>query len=180
MPFIVVQKAIDFNPAVLYSNASMSTYSEKNIDQNKKAWFLFDAKDQVVGRLASNIARVLIGKHKPTFTRHVDTGDFVVVVNADKVALTGKKWSDKMYYDHSGYVSGLKEKTAAQMLELHPDEILRRAVWGMLNKTKLGRAQLTKLKIYTGAEHPHKAQNPKVWAEPKRTVARPTGKKASK
>lgn len=158
----------------------MSTYTAKNIDQNKKAWVLFDASNQVVGRLASDIARVLIGKHRPDFTRHVDTGDFVVVVNADKVAFTGKKWSDKMYYDHSGYVSGLKEKTAQQMLELHPEEILRRAVWGMLNKTKLGRAQLTKLKIYTGAEHPHKAQNPKVWAAPKRTVARPTGKKAAK
>lgn len=180
MSLIVVQKAVDFNPGVLYSNPSMSTYSEKNIDQNKKAWILFDAKDQVVGRLASNIARVLIGKHKPTFTRHVDTGDFVVVVNADKVAFTGKKWSDKMYYDHSGYVSGLKEKTAGQMLVLHPDEILRRAVWGMLNKTKLGRAQLTKLKIYAGTEHPHKAQNPQAWTEPKRTVARPTGKKSSK
>jgi large subunit ribosomal protein L13 len=158
----------------------MSTYFEKNIDQNKKAWFLFDAKDQVVGRLASSIARVLIGKHKPTFTKHVDTGDFVVVVNADKVAFTGQKWEGKEYYDHSGYVGGLKTKTAGRMKETHPDELLRRAVWGMLNKTKLGRAQMTKLKIYTGAEHPHAAQSPKTWEEPKRTVARPTGKKVAK
>ncbi|MEW6056497.1 MAG: 50S ribosomal protein L13 [Bdellovibrionota bacterium] len=155
----------------------MSTYFEKNIDQNKKAWYIFDAKDQVVGRLASTIARVLTGKHKPTYTPHVDTGDFVVVVNAEKIALTGKKWSDKTYHDHSGYVSGLKTKTAQEMLDKHPDEILSRAVWGMLNKTKLGRAQLTKLKVYAGTEHPHAAQKPQVWAEPKRTVARPTGKK---
>ena len=157
----------------------MSTYFEKNIDQNKKAWFLFDAKDQVLGRLASQVARVLAGKHKPTFTKHIDAGDFAVIVNADKIALTGKKWTDKTYYDHSGYVSGLKEKSARDMMKLHPDELLRRAVWGMLNKTKLGRAQMTKLKIYTGAEHPHKAQKVVPYAEPKRTVARP-GKKAAK
>jgi len=173
----LAQKGVDFNAGVRYFNASMSTHFEKNIDQNTKAWYLFDAKNQVVGRLASTIARVLTGKHKPIYTRHVDTGDFVVVVNADKVAFTGKKWSDKEYYDHSGYVGGLKTKTASQMLDKHPDEILRRAVWGMLNKTKLGRAQMTKLKIYTGAEHPHKAQKVQTWAEPKRTVARPTGKK---
>ena len=151
----------------------MSTYFEKNIDQNKKAWFLFDAQDKVLGRIASQIARILTGKHKPTYTRHIDSGDFVVVVNADKVALTGKKWADKEYYDHSGYVGGLKTKTAGRMMELHPDEIISRAVWGMLNKTKLGRAQLTKLKIYTGAEHPHKAQKLQVWAVPKRTVVCP-------
>lgn len=147
----------------------MSTYFEKNIDQNKKNWYVFDAKDQVVGRLATTIARVLVGKHKPTFTRHVDTGDFVVVVNADKVALTGKKWTDKLYRDHSGYVSGLKTKTATEMLNKHPEEILRRAVWGMLHKSKGGKHQLDKLKIYPGAEHPHSAQGPKAWVEPKRT-----------
>jgi large subunit ribosomal protein L13 len=177
---MVVQKGVDFNPSVRYSNASMSTYFEKNIDQNKKAWFLFDAKEQVVGRLASQIARVLTGKHKPTFTRHIDSGDFVVVVNAEKIALTGKKWADKEYHDHSGYVGGLKTKTAGRMMELHPDEILRRAVWGMLNKTKLGRAQMTKLKIYTGGEHPHKAQGVTTYAEPKRTIARVTKKVAAK
>lgn len=159
------EKGIDFNACVRYFNASMSTYFEKNIDQNNKSWFLFDAKEQVVGRLATQIANVLTGKHKATYSPHVDTGDFVVVVNADKVAFTGKKWDDKMYYDHSGYVGGLKEKTAKNMLELHPEEILRRAVWGMINKTKLGRAQLSKLKIYTGAEHPHKAQSVKTWAQ---------------
>jgi large subunit ribosomal protein L13 len=175
---MVVEKPVDFNPHVLYFQASMSTHFEKNIDQNKKAWFLFDAKDQVVGRLASSIARVLIGKHKPTFTQHVDTGDFVVVVNADKIALTGKKWSDKTYHDHSGYVGGLKTKTATEMLDKHPEEIIRRAVWGMINKTKLGRAQLTKLKIYTGVEHPHKAQNPQVWTAPVRKVRAQASKKS--
>ena len=146
----------------------MSTYFEKNIDQNKKAWFLFDAQDQVVGRLASQIAKVLLGKHKPTFTRHTDTGDFVVVINAEKVKFTGKKWSDKMYYDHSGYVGGLKEKTATELMQKHPEEILKRAVWGMLQKNKLGRSQLTKLKIYAGTEHPHNAQKPQTYAEPAR------------
>lgn len=154
----------------------MSTYTEKNVDMNKKTWFLFDAEGQVVGRLASKIARVLSGKNKPTYTKHIDTGDFAVVINADKVKFTGKKWSDKMYYDHSGYVSGMKAKTAQTMLEKHPEEILQRAVWGMLNKTKLGTAQLRKLKIYTGAEHPHKAQNVQAFVEPKRTVARITKK----
>lgn len=157
----------------------MSTYFEKNIDQNKKAWFLFDAKDQVLGRLASQVARVLTGKHKPTYTKHIDSGDFAVVVNADKISLTGKKWTDKTYHDHSGYVGGLKTKSAREMMEKHPDELLRRAVWGMLNKTKLGRAQLTKLKIYTTAEHPHKAQKVTPYTEPKRTIAR-AGKKATK
>lgn len=158
----------------------MSTYFEKNVDQNKKAWLLFDAKNQVLGRLATQVARVLTGKHKATYTPHVDAGDFVVVVNADKIALTGKKWSDKTYHDHSGFVSGLKTKTATEMMNKHPDELLRRAVWGMLNKTRLGRAQMTKLKIYTGAEHPHMAQKVSAYAEPKLTVARPTGSKKSK
>lgn len=139
---------------------SKSTYSEKNINQNSKKWFLFDADGQTLGRLASEIARLLIGKHKPTFTRHVDTGDFVVVVNASKIHMTGKKWTDKLYHDHSGYVGGLKTKTALELSERHPDELLKRAVWGMLNKTKLGRAQLTKLKIYADDRHPHSAQRP--------------------
>ncbi|MGE4231948.1 MAG: 50S ribosomal protein L13 [Bacteriovoracia bacterium] len=138
----------------------MSTHFEKNIDHNKKAWFLFDADGQVVGRLATQIAKVLTGKHKVTYTPHVDSGDFVVVVNAEKVQLTGNKWNDKKYYDHTGYVGGLKEKTAQELLQKHPEEILKRAVWGMINKTRLGKSQLSKLKIYTGAEHPHKAQNP--------------------
>jgi len=157
----------------------MSTYFERNIDQNNKAWYLFDANGQVLGRLASQIARVLTGKHKPTYTKHIDTGDFAVVVNVSKITLTGKKWTDKEYHDHSGFVGGLKTKSARDLSARHPDDLLRRAVWGMVNKTKLGRAQLTKLKIYTTADHPHKAQKVTPYAEPKRTVAR-AGKKAVK
>ncbi|HLE00226.1 MAG TPA: 50S ribosomal protein L13 [Bdellovibrionota bacterium] len=127
---------------------------------NAPKWYVVDAKDQVVGRLATVIARVVIGKHKPTFTRHADTGDFVVVINADKVVFTRGKWDGKLYRDHSGYVGGLKTKTARQMLARHPEEILRLAVWGMTNKSNLARHQMKKLKIYASTEHPHKAQNP--------------------
>lgn len=127
---------------------------------NAPKWYIVDAKDLVVGRLATVIAKVLIGKHKPTFTRHADSGDFVVVINADKVHFTGNKWDGKLYRSHSDYVGGLKTKTAAEMLARHPDEIIRQAVWGMTGKTNLARHQMKKLKIYTGAEHPHAAQNP--------------------
>jgi large subunit ribosomal protein L13 len=127
---------------------------------NAPKWYIVDAKDQVVGRLATVIARVIIGKHKTTYTRHADAGDFVVVVNADKVVLTRNKWDGKLYRDYSGYVGGLKTKTARQMLARHPEEILRRAVWGMTNGSSLARHQMKKLKIYTTADHPHKAQNP--------------------
>lgn len=127
---------------------------------NAPKWYIVDAKDQVVGRLASAIAKVIIGKHKPTFTRHADTGDFVVVVNADKVVFTRNKWDGKLYRDYSGWVSGLKTKTAREMLARHPEEILRRAVWGMTNKSSLARHQMKKLKLYTSAEHPHAAQMP--------------------
>jgi large subunit ribosomal protein L13 len=123
-------------------------------------WYLVDAKDQVVGRLATVIARVITGKHKPTYTRHADAGDFVIVINADKVVFTRNKWDGKLYRDHSGYVSGLKTKTAREMLKRHPEEILRRAVWGMTNNTSLARHQVKKLKIYASESHPHKAQNP--------------------
>lgn len=127
---------------------------------NAPKWYVVDAKDQVVGRLATVIARVLTGKHKPTYTRHADAGDFVVVTNVDKVVFTRNKWDGKLYVDHSGYVGGIKIKTARQLLERHPEEILRLAVYGMTNKTSLAKHQMKKLKLYTGAEHPHKAQNP--------------------
>jgi large subunit ribosomal protein L13 len=127
---------------------------------NAPKWYVVDAKDQVVGRLATVIARVITGKHKPTFTRHADTGDFVVVLNCDKVVFTRNKWSDKLYRDHSDYVGGLKTKTAREMLNRHPEEILRRAVWGMTGKSNLARHQIKKLKLYASAEHPHAAQNP--------------------
>lgn len=132
---------------------------------NAPKWYVVDAADQVVGRIATVIARVITGKHKPTYTRHADAGDFVVVLNADKVVFTRDKWDDKKYYDHSGYVGGLKVKTAREMLERHPEEILRRAVWGMTNKSTLAKRQMGKLKIYASAEHPHQAQNPQALPE---------------
>ena len=127
---------------------------------NAPKWYIVDAKDQVVGRLASMIAKVIIGKHKTTFTSNVDTGDFVIVINADKVVLTREKWDQKIYRDYSGYISGLKERTAREMLKHAPEEIISRAVWGMTNKSSLARHQVKKLKVYAGAEHPHASQNP--------------------
>ncbi len=129
---------------------------------NAPKWYVVDAKDQVVGRLATVIARVITGKHKPTFTRHADTGDFVIILNADKVHFTGKKWSDKLYRDHSDFVGGLKTKTASEVMLRHPDKILRDAIWGMTGKSNLARHQMKKLKIYVGTEHPHAAQEPQA------------------
>ena len=125
-------------------------------------WYVVDATDLIVGRLASVLAKVITGKHKPTYTPHSDTGDFVVVLNADKIRFTGNKWSQKKYYKHTGYIGGLKTQTATELLERHPEEILKKAVWGMTGKTPLAKRQLSKLKIYTGAEHPHAAQNPEA------------------
>lgn len=137
----------------------MKTYVAKEQEVEKK-WYLVDAKDKVLGRLATQIAMRLRGKHKPIFTPHADTGDFIVVVNADKVAMTGNKWNDKFYYRHSGYMGGLKEISAKKLLEKKPEDILRFAVRGMLPKNSLGRRQLKKLKIYAGSDHPHEAQQP--------------------
>ena len=123
-----------------------------------RGWVLFDAEDKVVGRAATEIASMLRGKDRPTFTPHVDNGSFVVVVNAAKVKFTGNKWQDKKYYHHSGYPGGMKEITAEKQLEKHPEEILRDAVWGMLPKNTLSRHLMRKLKIYPGSEHPHEAQ----------------------
>ena len=123
-------------------------------------WYLVDAEGKTLGRLATQIADRLRGKSKPVFTPHVDTGDFVVVINAEKIAVTGKKLEQKMYYKHSGYPGGLRERTLQEQLDRQPTEVLRKAVKGMLPRTKLGRAQLTKLKIYAGPEHPHEAQAP--------------------
>jgi len=124
-------------------------------------WYLVDVDSRVLGRVATQIANVLRGKNKPTFTPSVDTGDFVIVVNAEKIALTGKKMSDKVYYSHSGFVGGLKEITAGKLIEKKPEDLLKKAVKGMLPKNKLARHMLKKLKIYSGAAHPHAAQNPK-------------------
>jgi large subunit ribosomal protein L13 len=127
--------------------------------ENRK-WWVVDLDGQVLGRAASKIAHVLRGKHKPTFTPHINDGDYVIVINADKVALTGKKWDDKMYYRHTGYVGGLKSATATEVRNRHPEDLIRLAVKGMLPRGPLGRAQLRNLKIYAGAEHPHSAQTP--------------------
>ena len=135
----------------------MKTYVAKEQEISKK-WYLVDAKDRVLGRLATQIAMRLRGKHKPIFTPHADTGDFIVVINANKVTLTGRKWDKKIYYRHTGYIGGLKEITAKKLLEKKPEDLLRFAVRGMLPKNSLGRRQLKKLKIYSGSEHPHVAQ----------------------
>ena len=137
----------------------MKTYSAKK-EEVRRQWVMVDAEDMVLGRLASQIALVLRGKNKPTFTPHVDTGDFVVVVNAEKIRLTGNKLDDKVYYRHSGYPGGIKSMTAREMLEKKPDQVVRKAVRGMLPKNRLGRQMLNKLKIYVGPDHPHQAQQP--------------------
>jgi large subunit ribosomal protein L13 len=124
-------------------------------------WFLVDAENLVLGRLATQIANVLRGKHKPLYTPSVDTGDFVVVVNADKIALTGNKLADKVYYSHTGFPGGLKEINAARLMAKKPEELIRKAVKGMLPKNKLARHMIKKLKIYAGSAHPHDAQQPK-------------------
>ena len=137
----------------------MKTYVAKPTDRERN-WLLVDASGKTLGRLATQIADALRGKRKPTYTPHVDTGDFVVVVNAEKIAVTGNKLDQKMYYRHSGYPGGLKERSLREQLDRRPTEVLRKAVKGMLPRNRLGRAQLTKLKIYAGAEHPHEAQAP--------------------
>jgi large subunit ribosomal protein L13 len=128
------------------------------------SWYIADVEGKTLGRAAAKIASVLRGKTKPTFTTHADAGDFVVVVNAEKVRLTGKKWTDKLYRDHSLFPGGLKEYSAKEMVARHPTELVKRAVWGMLPKGPLGRRIYKKLKVYAGTDHPHSAQQPKPLA----------------
>jgi large subunit ribosomal protein L13 len=137
------------------------TYYAKDSD-NKDNWFVVDAADAVLGRLASAIAHRLRGKHNPLYTPHVDTGDWIVVINAEKIRLTGKKMDKKNYYRHSGYVGGLKTITAKKLMEKRPEDLVRFAVKGMLPKNKLGRKLFKKLKVYTGDKHPHTAQQPEA------------------
>lgn len=125
-------------------------------------WYVIDAENQIVGRLASQVAAILRGKHKPYFTPHVDCGDFVIIVNADKVRFSGKKETDKLYYRYSGYPGGLKSRTAKEMRQRRPEHIMRQAVKGMLPKGPLGRQMLKKLKVYAAPTHPHDAQQPKI------------------
>ena len=129
-------------------------------EEIEKKWYVVDAKGKTLGRLASRIAHVLMGKHKPEYTPHVDTGDYVIVVNADKVVLTGKKLDQKLYYRHSGYPGGLKIISARQMFQKHPERVIYLAVKRMLPKTALGRKMLKKLKVYASPDHPHSAQKP--------------------
>lgn len=138
----------------------MKTYYAKP-GEVEREWLLIDAQDQILGRVASKAAQILRGKHKPTYTPHVDTGDFVVIVNADKIRVSGNKMTDKEYYRHSGYPGGLKCETFEEAMEKHPERVIEHAVKGMLPKNTLGRAMAKKLKVYAGAEHPHMAQNPR-------------------
>jgi len=139
----------------------MKTQFAKKGDIDRK-WYVVDAKDVVLGKLATKVATYLRGKNKPVFTPNVDTGDFIIVINADKIKLTGNKVSDKVYYHHTGYIGGIKAQTAKELLEKKPERIIEKAVWGMLPKNRLGRAMIKKLKVYRGAEHPHQAQTPEI------------------
>lgn len=127
----------------------------------QREWYVVDATGKTLGRLAARVASILRGKHKPEFTPHMDTGDFIIIVNAEKIAVTGRKLGQKHYYQHSGYPSGLRDVNLARQLELHPERVIAAAVRGMLPKGALGRQMLKKLKIYVGPEHPHQAQQPK-------------------
>jgi large subunit ribosomal protein L13 len=146
----------------------MPTSRESEIERK---WYLVDAENQVLGRLATRVATILRGKHKPSFAPHLDVGDHVVVVNAAKVHLTGRKRTDKMYRWHTGYIGGLREVTAEHMLRTHPERMIEWAVQGMLPKNRLGRAMARKLKVYRGAAHPHQAQQPTPLAAPAKKMA---------
>jgi large subunit ribosomal protein L13 len=138
-----------------------TTFAKKK--EIERSWYILDAEGQVLGRLATQIARVLMGKHKPSYTPFLDTGDFVIVVNAGNVLLTGKKETDKTYNRHTGYPGGIKQSRVEELRAKHPERIIEQAVRGMLPKTRLGRAQIKKLKVYSGSEHPHEAQKPQPW-----------------
>jgi large subunit ribosomal protein L13 len=139
----------------------MRTYTAKPTDRERN-WVLVDATGQTLGRLATQLANALRGKRKPEYTPHIDTGDFVIVVNAEKISVTGNKLTDKRYYRHSGYPGGLRSRTLQEMLDRRPEEVIRLAVKGMMPRNRLARKQLTKLKIYAGPEHPHAAQKPQA------------------
>jgi large subunit ribosomal protein L13 len=144
------------------------TYSAKR-DEIQRQWYLVDAKDKILGRLASNVASILRGKHKPIFTPHVDTGDHVIIINAEQINLTGDKPRSKVYYHHSGYPGGLKATTAQRLIQQNPERMITMAIKGMLPKNKLGRAMLKKLRVYKGAEHSHQAQQPQILTSIKET-----------
>lgn len=139
----------------------MGTYSPKQ-DELTRDWLLIDAEDKVLGRLAAKVSHLLMGKHKPGFAYHMDGGDFVVIINAEKIKVTGNKYENKIYYRHTGYPGGIKETILKDMMESNPERVIEKAVKGMLPHTKLGRALFRKLKVYAGSDHPHSAQEPKV------------------
>jgi|SRR5579884_1009755 len=141
------------------------TYSAKR-DELEARWYVIDAENQILGKVASDIAQILRGKHKPTYTPHMNCGDFVVVVNAEKVAVTGKRLDQKIYYRHSQYPGGLKQETLRQVLQKHPERVIERAVKGMLPHNRLGADNLRRLKVYAGPNHPHAAQQPIPWSRP--------------
>jgi len=143
-----------------HAKEMMKTYSPKPRELDQQ-WYVVDAAGLTLGRLATRIADTLRGKNKPQFAPHVDTGDYVIVLNAERIAVTGNKLQQKIYYRHSGFPGGLRSRTLAEMLDRRPEEVIRKAVKGMLPRNRMGRAQLTKLKVYAGGEHPHQAQNPK-------------------
>ena len=134
-----------------------------SFEPNKRKWIVVDAENQVLGRLASQVAVRIRGKHMPSFAPHMDLGDFVIVVNADKIKLTGNKWNQKIYHSYSGYMGGVKSTTARKLIQDKPERMIRLAVWGMLPKNRLGRKLIKKLKVYTGTAHPHEAQQPETF-----------------
>lgn len=140
----------------------MRTFIPKKDDIEQK-WLLINAEGRILGRMATEVADLIRGKRKPQFTSHLDTGDFVVIVNAEKIKVTGRKLDQKKYYSHSGYPGGIKEETLKDLLERKPEEVIKKAVWGMIPKGKLGRALYKKLKVYRGPSHPHEAQNPQEY-----------------
>jgi len=148
----------------LQFRVAMKTYTAKP-GEIERSWYVVDAESKTLGRLATQIADVLRGKGKPAYTAHVDTGDFVIVVNAEKIHVTGQKLDQKIYYRHSGYPGGLRSRTLREQLERRPEEVIRKAVRGMLPKNRLAAAQLRKLKVYAGPDHPHAAQNPEPLQE---------------
>lgn len=143
----------------------MKTFSLKQSEIDRK-WYVVDARNQILGRLSSQIANILRGKNKPEFSPHMDNGDYIIVINCEKIKVTGKKLQDKVYYRHSGWVGGLKSVTLEQLLAKHPTRVITHAVKGMLPKNRLGRAMLKKLKVYVGPEHPHMAQKPQLLTLP--------------
>ena len=140
----------------------MRTYMAKAGEVQRK-WYLIDADGKTLGRVATEVARILRGKHKPIYTPHVDTGDHVIVINAAKVKVTGKKYTDKLYYRHTGYPGGIKVTNFADLLRRKPEQVIEKAIWGMIPHNRLGRRVFKKLRVYPGPEHPHAAQKPEVW-----------------